>query len=542
MAARFPPKTSRVFFVVSLLIGLFLPVGPLQFAHGIEASTPQLKFYEEGSAPGMVHPVIVPLSKIPQTKELSLEEEEEDGIWNLGEKQLQKKLILNPNPALRSFLQRDESTAMQAASAPSLLKSFPGLTCAVQTDVKGQPDSNIAVGANRIMVAVNHTIAIYTKNGQLRFQTATEAWFSGVPELGNARLIDPRLLYDTYNNEHHFIFTCMLRQRYRSYILMSVSKTSDPEGEWSFFALDMRLTGTKNIDLYCDFPRLGADSTSIYLAAGMWTYSLNFRYEKIRILKKSEVYSFGSISWHDFWNMKDATGETAIHIEPAQTYGKSNIEYLISTRNDAGNTITLWTITNADSDPRLRKTGVRVDPYIAATFATQKNSNIGLVAATEGTGVLKVVSRNGFLYASHAITQDWGSGPVSAIRFYQVDTKGKLIQQVTYGSDGIEYYMPTLAVNNSGDVVLAFNRSSRSQYAGLYFAGRKASDVRNRFSKSSVLQAGLGPYNVNFAGSNIGKWGDYQGIALAPDNTFWIFGQYAINSSCWGTQIGQVHY
>jgi hypothetical protein len=533
---------NKSFLFLIFIISLMSPLRAEHPEHGENRPTPENSFYEEGSGPLIGRPVTVSLSRIPQRKEMPFVEEDEEGIWNAGEKELQKKTISIPKSDLQSFLQRDEATAAKAASAPAILTSFPGLPCTVQTDVKGQPDSNIAVGTNRIMVAVNHSIAIYTKTGNLRFQTSTEAWFSSLPELGGARLIDPRLLYDSYNNQHHFILTCVMRSHGRSYLMIAVSKTSDPEGDWAFWALNMQINGTKVTGLWADFPRLGADSNSIYLAAGMWTFSFQFRYAKIRILKKSEVYSFGNISWHDFWNMKDATGQTAIHIEPAQTYGKSNIEYLINTRNDAGNMITLWTIKNADSKPRLIKTAVPVDPYIAATFAAQKSSNVGLVAATQGTGVLKLVSRNGFLYASHAITQDWGSGPVSAIRFYQLNTQGNLIQQVTYGSDGVDYYMPTLAVNNSGDVVLAFNRSSRSQFAGLYFAGRKSSDSPNRFSKSVALQPGLGPYNVVFSGSNIGKWGDYQGIALAPDNTFWIYGQYAINSSCWGTQIGRVSY
>jgi hypothetical protein len=533
---------NKLFLSFIFVISLISNLTPRLSARTEERSIPENSFYEEGSAPAMSSPVTLPLSRIPQRKELSIGEEEEERIWNAGEKELQKKTISIPKTKSQSFLQRDEATAAKPVLPPSVLANFPGLPCTVQGDVKGQPDSNIAVGANRIIVTVNRTIAIYTKTGKLRFQTSTTEWFSRLPEVAGSRLIDARVLYDSYNNQNHFIVTCMMRRRGASYIMMSVSKTSDPEGDWSFWALDMQRNGTKFVNLYADFPRVGVDSSSIYLGAGMWTFSLQFRYEKIRILKKSEVYSFGPVSWHDFWNMTDATGQTAIHIEPAQTYGKSNIEYLINTRSDAGNMITLWTITNADSKPRLIKKAVPVDPYTAAVFAAQKNSSVVLVSTTEGTGVLKVVSRNGFLYASHAITQDWGSGPVSAIRFYQLDTNGNLLQQTTYGSDGVNYYMPTLAVNQSGDVVLAFSRSSQSQYAGLYFAGRKASDPRNRFSKSVPVQVGLGPYNITFAGSNIGKWGDYQGIALAPDNTFWIYGQYAVNSDCWGTQIGRVSY
>lgn len=525
-----------------LLCCLFLISSFRLFSQEESEFLPRGNFFEEAASPELAHAVTVPLSKIPQRIHSSKADMEEEEIRNAGELELEYKTVRLPKitaGAPRASLQDDRTAAAQRIVPPSLLTKFNGIECTGRTT----PDSIIAVGPTRVLLAVNPQFAIFTKTGAKRFQTDFHTWFSSLKEAEDSNIFDPRLLYDTY--EQHYIFICTARRGdHRSWILMSVSKTSDPEGEWAFWALDMQLNGKRRVDLWADFPRIGLDATGIYLAADMTTYNtFKFRYNKIRVLKKSEVYAFGDVSWHDFWKMTDASGYLARHVEPAQSFGKTDAEYLINTRPDEGNLITFWTITyNAKLKPQLAKKAVAVADYVTATVAPQKGGGTVLVAATEGSSALKVISRNGFVYASHAIAHDWGTGPLSAIRFYQLDTSGNLVQQITYGSKYSYYYMPTLAVNNTGDVVLAFNKSNDSTYAGIYFAGKKASDPGHRFSRSVVLHKGVANYNVPFPGSNIDHWGDYNGIAVAPDDTIWIFGEYALKSDTWGAHVGQVSY
>jgi len=524
----------RAFVGVCLLAALLIPT--ISYER-------QGQFFESDASATLAKPVLRSLSQIPISEPRTEAAAESEEIFNAGEREYENRLIQRPDrlsgPEPPLTLQNENPLQTTVIAPPSLQATFPGIACTG----RGQPDSIVAVGPSRVLLAVNTKLDIYTKTGQKKFETSFDSWFSSLTVAAGSNLFDPRLIYDAYDG--HFIFTVTARRRdNRSWILLSVSKTNDPEGQWAFYALDMQLNGANRVTLWADFPRLGIDDKAIYLTADMSTFrTFLFRYAKLRILKKSEVYAFGNIGWHDIWKLVDASGKYAIHVEPAHSFGTVPAEYLVNTRNDSGNLITLWTLQNPTAaHPKLTKTAVKVAAYAAPPFALQRGGGTVLVAATEGTGVLKVVSRNGFVYASHAIAHNWGSGPVSAIRFYQVNTTGKVIQQVTYGSNGTFYYMPTVMVNSAGDVALAFNRSSASQFAGIFFAGRKVTDPLRHFSKSVPLHPGQANYDVIFPGSNIDHWGDYNGIAVDQDDSFWVYGEYVLTPTLWGTQLGKVAY
>lgn len=426
------------------------------------------------------------------------------------------------------------------ASAPALKTAFAGIA----PTGTGQPDSMITVGPSRVMVAVNTSVAIYNKLGARRFQTTFDQWFAPLADIaGGSTLFDPQLIYDQYQG--HYIFLCNARRSdHRSWYLLSVSKTSNPEGDWAFWAVDMQLTGGVRPDLWADFPRLGVDSNAVYLTANMYTFrTYIFRYGKIRVLKKSELYAFGKLTTYEFSSMVDATGAFARNIHAAHCYGGTTTGYLVNTRNDAGSKITVWAVSNTTTKPVLTRIDVSVSSYQAPPEALQKGGGAVINTATEGTGALSATFRGGFLYTAHAISHNWGSGSVSAIRFYQIDPKGIVKQEVTYGSDGLSYYMPAVTVNNKGDVVLVFNRSGKAQFAGIYYAGRRATDPLGAFSPSVVLHPGESNYGIVFKGTNIARWGDYNAIAVDNSNqTFWMYSEFVKHPDEWNTVIGQAGY
>src|SRR5262249_41772456 len=159
---------------------------------------------------------------------------------------------------------------------------FPG----IPPPSTAQPDSIIAVGPNHVLIAVNTTVAIMTKAGRTRFATTFEHWFSPLHNIPRGyNFFDPQLLFVQYNEL--YIFLCNARRAdHRSWYLLSVSKTSNPEGEWAFWAVDMQLTEGVRPDLWADFPRLGVDPRAVYLTANMYTFQTYFfRFGKIRVIK-----------------------------------------------------------------------------------------------------------------------------------------------------------------------------------------------------------------------------------------------------------------
>ncbi len=526
---------------IRLLSCGFFAVALLLFAKGsiTAAPEPDLTFenaeFESGPGSEPAVSVSISLSKIPQqhgklpaeTNMLQEDEEEqfsEEGIFPedgppviLPQHSLQEDHSI-PGPG--SF-----KSAGASASASGLLTSFP----AIGETNRGNLDPILAAGPKHIMVAVNPVVAIYTKKGRRRFQTDFKSWFAALPVARTAHLFDPKLIYDQYDG--HYIFMCDSFTKTRAWFLISVSKTSDPEGEWVFYALDMQLNGSSGrVNYWADFPRIGFDQDAVYLTAGM--YSLGypvFHYAKIRVLKKSELYSFGPLNWYDFWNLKEGPATKAINIEPAHSYGTATAGYLISINAVKGSKLTLWKITNAaSSTPILRKRRIAVTSYQAPPAGEQKGG--GTVINRGCLCVLRAVLMNGTLYTAFSTAYDWGAGTVAALRYYEIGIPGSIIQEITYGQKTSYYLFPVVMPDQNGNVLILFNRSSPQEYAGIFFTGRKSGDRPGKLQASDVLQPGLANYRNPFAGSIINHWGDYNGIALDLDNSLWMYSEYAKRS------------
>ena len=518
-----------------LAVLAFLSLIPFSSSIGIIA--PVEAPYETGMGESAAFPKFRSLSEIQQARAIPNEEELHEDEWEYFQKEA-FPLIGPPRFTERHSYSADRQTlAPTALNAPVLRSSFAG----IPNVSAAQPDCIISVGPDHVMVAVNTEVAIYTKTGQKVFQTSFAEWFKSL-DIQTNNLFDPKMLYDQYTG--HFIFLCNARRAdKRSFFLFSVSKTQDPTGAWAFWALDMGLNGTQRQDvLWADFPRLGIDENAIYLTGNMTTFgSFLFKYAKLRILKKSQVYSFGKLTWRDFWKMKDGTGFNAYSMEPAHSYGPAPMEFLVNTSPFTGRVLTLWTLKGATTaTPVLTKKAITVSSYQYPPPAEQKGG--GPKLATRECGVYNAVSRNGFIHTAHNVSNDWGSGPVSAIRYYQVSTPGQLVQEITYGADRMHYYYPVVMPDSRNNVYMGFNRSSTATFAGAFFTGRKAGGPAGKFQTSSRLAPGLANFKVVFGGSDIGRWGDYAGISIDTDDTVYFYGQYAQAPFAWNTRVGLLAY
>ncbi|MBM4455610.1 MAG: hypothetical protein FJ411_04395 [Verrucomicrobia bacterium] len=107
---------------------------------------------------------------------------------------------------------------------------------------------------------------------------------------------------------------------------------------------------------------------------------------------------------------------------------------------------------------------------------------------------------------------------------------------------GNNYYaFPSIAVNKNNDVMLGYNRFNRTEYAGAFFAYRRASDPPGGYFFDVPIKAGEDPYEkVVNDGRN--RWGDYSTTVVDPldDTSFWTLQEFAgtksdAGTSLWGT-------
>ncbi|HET6268128.1 MAG TPA: hypothetical protein VFG11_10460 [Acidobacteriota bacterium] len=418
--------------------------------------------------------------------------------------------------------------------APKLFRKFN----AMGASGFAPADPNIAVGPDRVVVVVNRSIAFFTKLGQKVFQTTLRDFFGKLPDSDTINILYPKAVYDPYNNHFLVVIEAVRSTDHKSWYFVAASKTSSPQGDWAFWELNMSLNGQAKTGLYADYPGVGLDPQAIYLTGNMANFQNRFQYAKIRVLKKSEVYKFGKLTWHDFFNLTDANGVKAISIQPAMTVGAATSEFLLSSNPTKGAPLTLWNITNPTTNPVLSKKAVPVTTYSVPPDAPQKGGPLKINTGDASLG--NVVFRDGIVYAAHTISKSFSTGPVSAIRFYEINTNGTVAQEVTYGVSGTYFYFPITMVDSRGNVSVVFNRSSKGMAVGIAFTGRKPNDPPNTLQSNLTLQPGMTYYHLTTA--LVQLWGAYNGMALDYDDSIWMVSAFAKKADEWGTIVGKVSY
>ncbi len=139
-------------------------------------------------------------------------------------------------------------------------------------------------------------------------------------------------------------------------------------------------------------------------------------------------------------------------------------------------------------------------------------------------------------------TVDVNGANLAGIRWVELRNSGSgwsLYQSGTYSpADGLHRWMASIAMDEAGDIALAYSVSSGSARPSIRYATRTAADPLGTLPGGEVeLIAGAG---VQRSSSN--RWGDYSTVSVDPaDNcTFWITNEYyeASGSFDFNTRVG----
>ena len=427
----------------------------------------------------------------------------------------------------------------------TLTESFEGL----QQSGQHIPDPVIAAGPNHVIVIVNSSIGIYNKSGTQISTTSLQTWFSSVIPSGDGLPYDPKIIYDNISNRWVILALANNLPTFsQSSYLLSVSQTSNPTGLWYYYNFDATKDNGNSTSYWADFPGLGYDAQSVYLTSNQFDFQPVFKYTKIRVINKSDLYNYnnnGNPSFVDFVNLKDPNGTTVKDIKPAQQFGTSSNFYLLNTvSGGSANYVTVWEITynnGVPQTPTSTKIVLGSTNYIAPYGASQKGST-NIVDAKD-CRISDVIYRDGYLYGAFTIQRNDvnGNNIGSSIEYLKIDVSNytTVINDI-YGEDGINYFYPEIFPDEFGNVLMVFNRSSSNDYVGVAYTYRLVSD--QSVHPFTWLKQGEGSYYNLVNGVN--RWGDYSGIAFDPSNgnQIWIYGEYAANNNTWSTWAGAVQF
>jgi hypothetical protein len=140
------------------------------------------------------------------------------------------------------------------------------------------------------------------------------------------------------------------------------------------------------------------------------------------------------------------------------------------------------------------------------------------------------------------------AGP-SFIRWYQFNVTGGTFpasaaqqQDWSNGNDSVWRFMPSIAVDNAGNVAIGYATSNGTSFPGIRYAGRLATDAINNLGQGeATMFAGTGSQT----GTN-GRWGDYSMTSIDPADgmSFWTLGEYYSTTSSfnWRTRVGKFKF
>ncbi len=439
--------------------------------------------------------------------------------------------------------------ALHSKTAP-ILAGFQALS----DEGTSPPDPIVAAGPDHVVVAVNSSWAVYTKTGTKLFETTAFGWF--LPQLKqapNGALLpyDPQVAYDHFRSRWILLYSATDTTS-ESFLLLSVSSSSDPTAPWYSWILRGDVNGSTPSGNFSDFPALGFDDTAIYVATNQYRYAdTEFDYARVRVLEKDALYAGNpNPVWTDLWALEDpaSTGTRVHSVRPATTFGGPPVEYLVSNSPFTTRTfVTLWSLAGAGTgSPSLSAVDVPVTATLAPPGANQKGGSPGTAGCptpclinTGSGGVTSAVYRNGDVWLSDTVA-DHG-GITSRARYARIRAaSGAAVEEEAFGSEGCWYYYPSVAVDAGDNLTMVFGRSCLDEYAGVGLTSRTLADPA--LEPSTIVKDGDATY-VHAIGNTelVNRWGDFFGAAADPADPgrVWVIGEYAGPRNEWRTWVGE---
>lgn len=432
------------------------------------------------------------------------------------------------------------STSARAATL-TIGQNFTGSTYLVDSP-NNPPDAMGAVGPNHFVELINGRYSVYDKSTGTRVQTSTlnEFWQNAGLNSLNPLTLDPRVLYDQASGRWFASGIDLNPSSLGNNLLLAVSNSSEPTGGWKGFAFPGDPTKTK----LADFPTLGLDANGVYLTAdlvGITGTEFTFTGATINSIPKADLLrSTPTVANRSSFQISDPN-TYGFARQPVVNFGPSDSgEALLGTQlqlslSDRSEVLKRSNIVNASTPSASLSSpiNIRVNSYSDPPNATQPDGTTNLNTSDSRF--------HSFVYQvgdSLWAVQDINVGDQATIRWYEIDKiTNEVLQSGTIGDPDHDYYYPSIAVNQFGDVVIGFNRSGLTEFVSSYAVVGDTIDGLTTFGNPILLKSGVANY---FQENN--RWGDYSATTVDPTDpfTFWTIQEIASAPNTWSTQITEL--
>src|SRR6185295_17333432 len=544
----------------------------IQNRAGVDTSSAKIS-----SGPEVV-PIVGPVSQNLDLRMLAYvppKEEEEEEERLLRHPKLQNQGAVDPVPAVK------EPT--QPAAMPAPIQSFNGINSASSGCGCLPPDTDGDVGPNHYIQSSNSSIQIFNKTvTSLSGPTTYNSFFSALgvsTPCGNQNRGDGIVLYDHLADRwvvSDFAFPSFPGISF--YQCIGVSKTDDPvAGGWWLYAMQV---DSATPTFLGDYPKFGLWPDAYYFSVNMFSNNTTFNGVRVFALPRTAMINGtgapnpGAIAFTltpttlgDSYSLLPATFRTGT----APPAGRPEYFLSINSSLTAGTIETqvfAWKFHVDFATPANSTFGVGathtpngtitvngfVDAFTATTSLLVPQNGTAVRLDTIGDRLMAPLvyqNRSGAesLYVAHTVNNNQGGTGPTAIRWYQFDITGNTIpatpvQQQTFnnGADGLWRWMPSIAVDVSGNLSIGYAASSSTLEPGIRYAGRLTGDPLNSLAQGEAQLIAGGGHQTHSAG----RWGDYSALSIDPVDqcTFWHTNEYfsATSTASWNTRIGSFKF
>jgi N-acetylneuraminic acid mutarotase len=459
---------------------------------------------------------------------------------------------------------------------PGPLFTFEGHgdTCGCQPS-----DSEGDVGPNHYVEAINESITIYDKNGVLLSgPTSYNSFFSGLTgtPCTSANDGDPYVIYDVEADRwliSDFAFPSFPGSSFWQCI--AVSQTPNPvSGGWNLYAVQVDPANPTFLGDYPKFAKWNSGGSpaqnAYFLTMNLFSSPTTFNGQRTYALDRASMLAGGPA--HAIGFTLSATDVGASYSFVAATErtgtapptGRNEMVLAIDSPNSGGVTLTqvharFFHVDFATPANSVFGVGATHQPNAEITvngFVDAFTNTTSDLVPQQGTStkldtlgdkiMTPVVYQNHggteSLWADQTVIENYPNGP-TAVRWYQFDVTGgnfptTALQQQSWDNttDGLWRWMPSIAVDQSGNTVIGYSTSNTTIFPSIRYAGRFAADPPSNMAQGeAVMFPGVAAFGGN-------RWGDYTRTEVDPSDgmSFYHINQYATGD--WHTRIGKFNF
>jgi uncharacterized repeat protein (TIGR01451 family) len=405
------------------------------------------------------------------------------------------------------------------------------------------PDTMAAVGPNHIVELINGNFEIIDKTTGVSIQSMTlDAFWTnrvGLPIVNNGRF-DPRIIFDPSSGRWFALAIDNVidadndgnNEASNNYFI-GRSDTDDPTGDWDGVTFNADSVGVLE---FHDYPTMGVDADGVYSCTQDFDGGGNescYSIPKADLLQP--VPTAANLTRFEATpaGLPAVTGSWQPAVNRGLSIGRAPL------LGSTGTALRRTSIFGATAAGATLGADVAIagDPgHVAPAAARQpQDSDPGDSEDLENVAprfVGNVVVVGNSLWAAHSV-EGPAAGTNSGVRWYQInEATNTVIQTGVIDDPNVDFHEPSIAVNNSGHVVIGYTCSGPNLAASVCVSVGTTTAGVTTFQAPAIVFAGSGTYYRDFCTppgcSERNRWGDYSATVVDPTDpgTFWIFQEY----------------